>query len=230
MTRLGLGVALSACVLMAFAARPAAAGAAGAAGIGVVDMDRVSGEFRGLQLLNQQFLDFQKEQETQLQRRQNSRLLSDEEQREYLDLAAPTAAPTPERDTRLAALEKLSDERSRRLLDLTQKASRTPEEDEEYQNLDRVYKRRSDELKALQEDATKVVVAKHEQLTKIINDSLNAAVQMVAAEKGLGLILRKEIVLFGGADVTEDVITKLNKEPVPQAGAGSPQPTAKPQG
>jgi Skp family chaperone for outer membrane proteins len=35
-------------------------------------------------------------------------------------------------------------------------------------------------------------------------------VKQVAQEKGLALILRKEIVLFGGLDITEDVLAKLN--------------------
>jgi Skp family chaperone for outer membrane proteins len=231
MNRLLLVLALNA-GLIAIAAGPAVAGAAApSAPWGVVDMDRVSGEYKAMQMLNQQFQDFQKQQEALIQRRQKNRLLLDDEQREYLDLSAPTAAPTSERDKRLADLEKLSDERSRRLLDLGQKKSRTPEEDQEYQQLDQTYKRRTEEINALQSDVQKAVLAKYDEFSKIITDSVNAAVKVVAEEKKLPMVVRKEVVLFGGVDVTQEVIAKLNSPPLPEKAGGPlpapPKPAAK---
>jgi Skp family chaperone for outer membrane proteins len=217
MKQLILALALSA-GLVAVAGGSAAAAAAAPASTpswGVVDMDRVSGEYKGMQVLNQQFQEFQKQQEGQVQRHQKNRLLFDDEQREYLDLCAPTAAPTAERDKRLADLEKLSDERSRRLLDLGQKKDRTPDEEQEYQKLDRVYKQRTDEGNALQGDAQKAVLAKYEEFSRIITDSVNTAVKAVAQEKKLPIVVRKEIVLYGGLDISEEVIAKLNAAPLP---------------
>jgi len=210
--------------LIACALVLAAAGLAGAAApqalaynVGVVDTDRVSGEYKGMQGLNQQFLEFQKQQESQIVRKQKSRMLFDQEQREYMDLSSPTAAPTAERDKRLTELEKLSDERSKRLLDLGQKKDRTADEEQEYQKLDQTYKQRTQELSAVQSDVQRTVQAKSDELMKTITDSFNAAVKAVAEEKKLPLVFRKEIVLSGGIDITEDVIARLNQQPMPQA-------------
>lgn len=212
------GLAVS--VLVAASAVAALAGAAPAPAPvwGVVDMDRVSAEYKGMQSLNAQFQDFQRQQEEQIQRRQRARLLSDEELREYLDLCT-TAAPTEARDTRLTELEKLSDDRSRRLMELTQKSDRSAGEESEFQLLDERHKRRAQELDALQTDARKAVLAKYEEFTRIIQDSLNAAVRAVAEEKKLQLVLRKEVVLYGGLEITEDVIAKLNAAPAPAPAA-----------
>ena len=219
-------VAIIAACAGALVAGPGAAAAAQAGiSIGVLDTERVQGEYKAMQVLNQQFAEFQRQQEAQLIRRQKSRMLLDQEQREYLDLSAPTAAPTSERDKRLTDLEKLSDERSKRLLDLGQKKDRTPDEEQEYQTLDGAYKQRTQELNALRGDVERTVQAKSDELMKLIMDSFNAAIKAVAEEKKLTLVLRRSVVydtmgipvvLYGGADVTDDVITKLNQAPMPQ--------------
>jgi Skp family chaperone for outer membrane proteins len=216
-----------------------AAAPAPASSVGVVDTDRVSGEYRAMQTLNQQYLEFQKLQEAQILRRQKSRMLFDQELREYLDLSSPTAAPTAERDKRLTEMEKASDDRSKRLLDLGQRKDRTADEDGEYQRLDATYKQRTQELSAIQSDVQRVVEAKQNELMKIITESFNAAVKAVANEKKLPVVMRREIVLFGGTDITEDVITKLNQQPMPAismtpagvgAAAAAPAADAKPAG
>lgn len=202
------------CVVVPLSAAIAAAPAP-ALGVGIVDTDRVSSEYKAMQTLNQQYLDFQKQQEAQMLRRQKSRMLFDQELREYLDYSSPTAAPTADRDKKLADLEKLSDDRSKRLLDLGQKKDRTADEEGEYQKLDTTYKQRTQELSAIQSDVQRAVEAKQNELMKIITDSFNAAVKAVADEKKLPLVLRREIVLFGGTNITDDVITKLNQQPMP---------------
>jgi hypothetical protein len=103
-----------------------------AASWGVVDTARIEEEYRGMQELNQQFQDFQREQELQLETRHNTRVLDDEERQEFLDLSQ-MGAPTEERDKRVAELAGLSDQRERRLLELNQMKERTPGEEEEYQ-------------------------------------------------------------------------------------------------
>jgi len=232
MRHLVLGALLCAYLLGICAGAAAAGGASAptpALNWGVVDMERVSMEDKGRQALTQQFQDFQKQQDAQLQRHQRTRTLLDEERREYLDLTSATAAPTPERDKRVAELERVADERSRRLLDLEKNPSRTAEEEQEYQKLNQLYKQRSQEFAALQGDAQKAVVAKYEEFSKLLTASLEGAIKVVAEEKKLTMILVKETVLFGGLDVTADVIAKLNASPVSAAGiAAPPQPAGKP--
>jgi len=174
-------------------------------------MERVAAEYRGMHELNRQFQEFQREQDELLDTRYKTRALYAEERQEYLDLA-DMAAPTEERDKRLAELADLSDTRERRLLALRQRTERSAAEEEEYQQLRAVYDERMNELAALQAGIQQARVAKRDELTEVVADSVHSAVKAVAEEKGLPIVLRKEMVLHGGSDITEEVLAMLNAE------------------
>lgn len=182
-----------------------------ASGWGVVDMERISAEYRGMHELNRQFQDFQREQDELLEKRYKTRALRDDERQEYLD-RSDMGPPTEEKAKRLAELADLSDTRERRLLALRQKEERAPAEEEEYQQLRAVYDERMSELAALQADIQQARLAKRDELTRVVTDSIHSAVKAVAEEKGLAVVLRKEIVLHGGTDITDELLVKLNAE------------------
>lgn len=182
-----------------------------AAGWGVVDMVRVATEYRGMHDLEQQFQQFQRDQDQLLDGRYKTRALYDDERQEFFDLM-DMGAPTQENTTRLAELAGLSDKRENRLLELRQNKARTAGEEEEYRQLTAVYDRRMGELAALQASLQQARELKREELNTVLTESVNGAVKAVAEEKGLPIVVRKEIVLYGGTDVTEDVLTKLNAE------------------
>lgn len=208
MKRLTACVTLGAALLSMAMVGPCWAAAA-APSWGFVDMDRVGAEYRGMQELNGQFQQFQMEQERQLREQHTTRLLFDEERQEYLDLSH-MGAPTEARDERLAELRMLSDERERRLFELRKNEERSEDEQAEYELLNRLYERRMEDLTALQADLQQSRLAKYEELTKLVTESVDVAVKAVAEEQELGLVLRKEVVLFGGLDITEDVLARLN--------------------
>jgi outer membrane protein len=51
-----------------------------------------------------------------------------------------------------------------------------------------------------------------EKLTENFKIDLEKAIQDIAKEKQLHVVVEKQTVLFGGTDITEDVIKKLNKK------------------
>lgn len=53
------------------------------------------------------------------------------------------------------------------------------------------------------------VEVKRQELLKMIADKVNAAVKEVADGKGLLLILPKGNVIYGGVDITQDVLAKI---------------------
>jgi Skp family chaperone for outer membrane proteins len=184
--------------------------AAAAPSWGFLDMDRgVAAYYRVLKDLNDQFQQFQMEQERQLREQHTTRLLFDEERQQYLDLSH-MGAPTEARGKRLAELRMLSDERERRLFELRKNEERSEDEQAEYGPLNQLYERRMEDLTALQADLQQSRLAKYEELTKLVTESIDAVVKAVAEEQKLGLVLRKEVVLFGGLDITEDVLARLN--------------------
>jgi Skp family chaperone for outer membrane proteins len=182
-----------------------------AASWGVVDMGRVATEYRGMHNLERQFQEFQREQDQMLDGRYKTRALYDDERQEFFDLS-DMGAPTEERDKRLAELAGLSDKRENRLLELRQNKERTPGEEEEFRQLTALYDQRMGELAALQTSLQQAREAKRAELNRVLTDSVNSAVKAVAEERGLPIVVRREIVLYGGTDITEDVLTKLNAE------------------
>ncbi len=180
---------------------------------GVVDMVRVGAEYKAMRDLNEQFQRFQADQEEALQLRHKTRLLDDEERQEFLDLCQ-VAAPTEARDERLAELEKLSDTRERERFELRRKVDCTEQEEARLKQLDALYDRRMEELAALEADVRQSRIARWEELTKLLTESVNGAVKGIAEQKRLTLVVRKETVLFGGVDITEELLAKLNATPL----------------
>lgn len=194
-----------------------------AAGWGVVDMVRVATEYQGMHELERQFQQFQREQDQILDGRYKTRVLYDDERQEFFDLL-DMGAPTEENTARLAELAGLSDKRENRLLELRQKKERTAGEEEEYRQLTGVYDQRMGELAALQATLQQARELKRAELNTVLTDSVNGAVKAVAEEKGLPIVVRKEIVLYGGTDVTDDVLTKLNEAEAAQAAQAAEAP------
>lgn len=50
---------------------------------------------------------------------------------------------------------------------------------------------------------------KRQELLKPIADQVLAAIQAVAAERGLGLVVQKNAVVCGGTDITADVLKRI---------------------
>jgi len=178
---------------------------------GVVDMDQVASRYGKMQELNQEFQDFQREQEQRLAQEHTTRLLDDVERQEFKDTAA-MGAPTEERAQRLAELETLSNEREKKLIELRKKDDLTEEEQAELERFGALYERRMAELASLQTELQTSRLAKYEELSKLIEENVNQAIESVAEEQKLSVVLRKDAVLHGGADLTDDVVMKLNGE------------------
>ena len=56
------------------------------------------------------------------------------------------------------------------------------------------------------------LMQKQQELVEPIEQSVKDAVKKVADTKGIGVVLDKSVVVYGGQDITQDVITKLNKK------------------
>lgn len=176
---------------------------------GVIDMERVATEYQEMQRLNQEFQGFQRNQELQLQEKHTTRLLTDAEREEFVDLSS-MGAPTEARTQRLKELRGLSDEREQRLLELSKNDECTEEEAAERKELDARYEARMAELAALQAEMKASRVTKYEELSKLVADSVDNAIKAAAEEQKLALVLRKDSVMYGGVDITEAVLGKLN--------------------
>ena len=202
--------------LLVVATGAAALAAAPASEVGVVDIEQIYASHPRLQELNQRFAEFRQQQEAQLQQMFQTRLLTDEEQQEFTDLLE-MGAPTEAREARLTELALLSSQREELLVELRQNESRTAEEEQEYTELEQTHNRRVAELTTLQLTLEQAVSERHDELWQVITEGVEAAVQAVAEEQSLTLVLQKDAVLYGGVDVTDAVVARLSGSAAPAA-------------
>lgn len=69
------------------------------------------------------------------------------------------------------------------------------------------------ELKKLQETyqtLSEQLQTKQADVLKKLNDKISAAINDVAAAKGFDMVVERNLVFFGGTDITDEVLAKLN--------------------
>lgn len=64
--------------------------------------------------------------------------------------------------------------------------------------------------KALERQLRQQLEQKRLKLLKPITESINAAIKEVTDVKGLSIVIEKNIVVYGGTDITQDVLKKFN--------------------
>jgi len=154
---------------------------------------------------------------------------------EWEKVGALLRAPKPrtkEQQDELTALSAECTKREQEYQDLRAKQAAgplTPAEQEAYKRVEDIAKTRDAELTKMVNDLEGELQRRmgviREELMKPVRETVN----QVATEKGLTLILEKDYVYFGGEDVTEDVIKKLNETAPPAPGAAAqPQPAEGP--
>jgi Skp family chaperone for outer membrane proteins len=200
-------------------AAPALAG-----GIGVIDYNRVVSEYDLYKQYEQQLERYASELEAELTEFGSTALLTSEELSELNALKGKTG-PTQEETARIDALKGLTKMRQDRERELEQKPSPTPEEQAEMRDLikrmqdaDQRFKDMNQQMMAKLGDRNKEYFAK-------VEANVRAMIETVAKEKGLDTVVNKDmrlsdrqmsmtipVVLFGGIDISEDVLSRLNKK------------------
>lgn len=67
-----------------------------------------------------------------------------------------------------------------------------------------------EQINALAQKYEQEIQEKDNQLTKVLFADIQAAIKEVAASKGLAVVVDAQAILYGGVDITQDVIDKLN--------------------
>jgi Skp family chaperone for outer membrane proteins len=119
--------------------------------------------------------------------------------------------PLPEdKEKRLKELQALAAEKEKSFRDLQAKVNRTPQEDEAYKSMcdqfDAGRMRLADQEAKLSADYRQQIAAARDEFMKTV---LNVTESLARAE-GYGLVLDASVVLYGGTDITDKVLAKLN--------------------
>jgi outer membrane protein len=73
-------------------------------------------------------------------------------------------------------------------------------------------KMKDDEKKAYSQQLEQGIQQKQQELINAIRDKVNAAIKVVAEDKGLTVVVDKSVIAYGGQDITDDVLKKITSK------------------
>lgn len=179
--------------------------------IGVVDMQRIVKEYQRLVQEDKAFKEFARNLEEDLRARLTVRLLSPPEQEEYLRLWKKGPQATAEEQKRLRELEEKAKQAERRLEELSQKPDPSPQEKQDLERLRKAALEAQGRLEQLQQEYQRQLEERNRTVSEQLDRNIRNAISFVAGAKNLPLVLDREAVLFGGVDITNEVLAELNK-------------------
>ncbi len=196
------------------------------ANIGMVDITRIGQEYTSLLEKNKTLENLLASRKSELDIRQSYRFLTEEEMQELLKLLA-LKEPTPEQKSRAQELADLSQKRDAELLALDTKENLTPEEKARRSELRQLQTAADQKTQELAAAYTAEMQQERQKIEGNVIKAVRKAVTEVATEMGLPIVLDKDAILFGGTDITDQVLKKLNAAtPAPAAGEGATEGAA----
>lgn len=152
--------------------------------------------------------------------------LSEENFKEALDIMRMPRPLPAKWAKRERELRDINDQKESRFLELQSKVDRTPQEGEEFSQLQEIAAARQRQLEEIAEQLNQEFRARTEQAQAAVRAAILDTVKAVASEKGYALVLAKTFVLFGGDDITDSVIMKLTGARPPLTPAATTTPAA----
>ncbi|MGC8832989.1 MAG: OmpH family outer membrane protein [Armatimonadota bacterium] len=139
------------------------------------------------------------------------RFLDDNERKELETLQALTN-PTAEQKKRLEELIQMNNARAQTFRGLQLNPNRSPAEEEEYKKLSDRSEKMDKELDDLAQKLQEELRKKQEEIGKRLDQAIQQAINTVASQKSIPAVFDKSAVLYGGQDITDEVLAVLNKK------------------
>ena len=194
--------------------------------VGVVSIDRVQQEYVDLQSEQQDLEKWLGAQRGFFNALTDYIFLSSENFDEARTLLKKTE-PSDEEKARLAELRTISDDKDGRFRELGAKTERTAQEEDEYNSLHDIFKARTLALDEMWRKTLAELSGLRETAVKTLMDKVKEAIAVEAQAQGMSLVVDADATFFGGTDITEDVLKRLNVAAAPAA-APAPAPAAAP--
>ncbi|MDO8684146.1 MAG: hypothetical protein Q7N50_11760 [Armatimonadota bacterium] len=194
---------------------------AGELKLGVVDLGRVRAEYKEFENSDNIIGGMDHSLAAEINLRTRHKLLAAQEIEELVKLTALTN-PTDKDQQRAEEITKKSNESASQLETLRAKKDPTEAEKAALTDLTQRETSASSQIATLRSEYVTAVEKKRSELQKDNEDKVMAGINALAQEKGLTTVMAKDmlvngqvyqsIVLFGGTDITEDLLKKLNSE------------------
>lgn len=178
--------------------------------IGVVDTEKLTTSPRFKQY-DEELTKFVEDLRAKLTIRKQKLMLNETEIKELVDLKIK-ANPTAQDQERIKALEETEKQRDAELKQLQETKDATEQQKARLKELQDMRQKSTDTGEALEKDYQSAWQSKAQTLDVQFATEVQDAIKAVAQAKGLTLVLAKMQVLYGGTDVTDDVIAKLDRK------------------
>ena len=195
--------------------------------VGVVDIARVGQEYKTLLEKNSQLETLATSLTSEVQARQAYPFVTEEEIQQLLGVLK-LETRTPEQEAQLKKLTDESQKREAELLQLESKQDPSDQEKSRRNELRQIKQAAAEHLDQVRNAYSAQLDAQRQKIEGEVVEAVRKAITEVAGEKGLPLVFDKDAILFGGTDITDPVLTKLNAEAPAAAPAAATPPAATP--
>jgi len=207
-----LALLVGAVVVLARPGNTSASKSTSAISVGFVDMDEVMDKSAAGQAAKNQAKALRTQLESVLSKKQQMALLTAEQRAELNKLQGKPENQKSDADkARIAELTAAGDALEKDLLALQQKASPTDADRARIDDLTKRMLSARQQLEGDQQDAQKQLNEQGSKIMGDLQDKIYKAVEDVAKDRGLAMVVHKEARLFGGEDITDAVINRLKK-------------------
>lgn len=177
--------------------------------VAMVDVQKAGSAYKGTKSANDEINKLVADIRMELETRASHKLMTDAELTELISLKKKSP-PTEADSKRIDELEKIVKQRDEEVNTLSQKSDPSDAERARLRELKELSNKNSASINTLSDDYAQQVDKRRTELQDKVTADLLAAVAKVAQQKGLATVVDKVIVLYGGIDVTDDVIKALN--------------------
>ncbi|MBD3292103.1 MAG: hypothetical protein GF393_04205 [Armatimonadia bacterium] len=184
---------------------------AAAAKIAVVSLQRVQADYQSLHMQEDSLGQWLQQRKSYHDRLTNFVFLPKKEFEEALELVQQAPPLSEEDQQRLEELRRISDKNDERFCALRAKTDRTAEETAEFNALQDMYDASAQTLQAVQDRIMQEFGTRRQTALTGLMDTVKQAINEVAAEAGYDLVLDADMVFYGGEDITDAVVAKLNE-------------------
>ncbi len=179
--------------------------------IGILDVQKILRDAPRMKQYMEEYDSLRRQLEQNLDIRSQNLMLDENQMKELIELKAK-ATPTDQEKTRIDELENIEKGRDARFKELQGVKEPTDAQKAELKGLQDMQAKSKSTGQALEEDYNARLQTKMKELDEKANADMQEAVNKVVEAKGLTLVLVKDAVRFGGTDITDDVIGKLERK------------------
>ncbi len=180
--------------------------------VAVVSLARIEREYTTLKAQEASLGQWLRERRSLHEELANYVFLSSEAFQEVVSIIQKPRPLSEQDQARLEELRAISDEKDRRYSELRAKADRTPAENEEFASLQEIYEARLNDINQSWKQSMSELDDRRQTAVAGLMATVQEAIKAEAQAGGYNLVLDADAVFFGGDDITDAVIARLNNE------------------